>query len=56
MKLEEYVMINRVLEDGCKHDAELRAVLGDSIGNPEEMRKRVLLFFSFSLQIFCSSW
>lgn len=31
----------RVLEDACKDDAELRAVLGDSVGNPELMRKRV---------------
>lgn len=33
----------RVLEDACKDDAELRAVLGDSIGDPELMRKRVFL-------------
>jgi hypothetical protein len=32
---------DRVLEDACKDDSELRAVLGDSIGNPELMRKRV---------------
>uniref|UniRef100_A0A0A0KRT0 Uncharacterized protein n=1 Tax=Cucumis sativus TaxID=3659 RepID=A0A0A0KRT0_CUCSA len=32
---------SKVLEDACKNDAELRAVLGDSIGNPEEMRKKV---------------
>lgn len=31
----------RVLENACKDDAELRALLGDSIGNPELMRKRV---------------
>lgn len=31
----------KVLENACKDDAELRAVLGDSIGNPELMRKRV---------------
>lgn len=31
----------RILENACKDDAELRAVLGDSIGNPELMRKRV---------------
>lgn len=31
----------RVLEDACKNDTELRAVLGDSIGNPELMRNRV---------------
>lgn len=33
-----------MLEDACKNDAELRAVLGDSIGNPEEMRKKVYQF------------
>lgn len=32
---------NRVLENACKDDEELRAVLGDSIGDPEQMRKRV---------------
>ncbi|CAL9104738.1 uncharacterized protein LOC135633248 isoform X1 [Musa acuminata AAA Group] len=31
----------KILENACKDDAELRAVLGDSIGNPELMRKRV---------------
>ncbi|KAK9748689.1 hypothetical protein RND81_02G073800 [Saponaria officinalis] len=31
----------KVLEDACKNDAELKAVLGDSIGDPELMRKRV---------------
>ncbi|AED91295.1 hypothetical protein AtNW77_Chr5g0092071 [Arabidopsis thaliana] len=31
----------RVLESACKDDEELRAVLGDSIGNPELMRKKV---------------
>ncbi|KAK4425165.1 hypothetical protein Salat_1710400 [Sesamum alatum] len=31
----------KVLEDACRNDSELRAVLGDSIGNPELMRKRV---------------
>lgn len=40
-RLNTYPAWAKVLEDGCKHDAELRAVLGDSIGNPEEMRKRV---------------
>ncbi|CAN7027207.1 unnamed protein product [Brassica oleracea var. botrytis] len=30
-----------VLESACKDDEELRAVLGDSIGNPELMRKKV---------------
>lgn len=30
-----------MLEDACRNDEELRAVLGDSIGNPELMRKRV---------------
>ncbi|KAL0835613.1 hypothetical protein Bca101_087502 [Brassica carinata] len=31
-----------VLESACKDDEELRAVLGDSIGNPELMRKKVI--------------
>lgn len=42
----------RVLEDACKDDAELRAVLGDSIGNPELMRKRVF-FFHFACLWHC---
>jgi hypothetical protein len=33
----------RVLESACKDDEELRAVLGDSIGNPELMRKKVIV-------------
>eukprot|EP00268_Persea_americana_P031151 TRINITY_DN3024_c0_g1_i2.p1 TRINITY_DN3024_c0_g1~~TRINITY_DN3024_c0_g1_i2.p1 ORF type:complete len:217 (+),score=31.32 TRINITY_DN3024_c0_g1_i2:293-943(+) len=32
----------KVLENACRHDEEMRAVLGDSIGNPELMRKRVV--------------
>ncbi|KAG9145149.1 hypothetical protein Leryth_008936 [Lithospermum erythrorhizon] len=31
----------KVLEDACQTDSELRAVLGDSIGDPELMRKKV---------------
>lgn len=31
----------KVLEDACKHDSELRAVLGDSVGNPQLMKERV---------------
>ncbi|PKU82601.1 hypothetical protein MA16_Dca019276 [Dendrobium catenatum] len=31
----------RILENACKDDEELRAVIGDSVGNPELMRKRV---------------
>ncbi|KAG2247628.1 hypothetical protein Bca52824_087256 [Brassica carinata] len=31
-----------VLESACKDDEELRAVLGDSIGNPELLRKKVI--------------
>lgn len=42
----------RVLEDACKNDAELRAVLGDSIGNPELMRKRVFIFLFANLSCF----
>ncbi|XP_059632898.1 uncharacterized protein LOC132275428 isoform X1 [Cornus florida] len=40
-RLHNYPTWAKVLEDACKNDAELRAVLGDSIGNPELMRKRV---------------
>lgn len=39
--LRNYPAWAKVLEDACKNDSELRAVLGDSIGNPELMRKRV---------------
>ncbi|XAR71163.1 hypothetical protein NMG60_11028297 [Bertholletia excelsa] len=39
--LHNYPAWAKVLEDACKYDEELRAVLGDSIGNPELMRKRV---------------
>ncbi|GAB2284970.1 hypothetical protein Dimus_019425 [Dionaea muscipula] len=41
-RLHDYPPWAKVLEDACQEDAELRAVLGDSIGNPEEMRKRVV--------------
>lgn len=40
-QLHNYPTWAKVLEDACKNDSELRAVLGDSIGNPELMRKRV---------------
>ncbi|XVF01696.1 hypothetical protein REPUB_Repub04eG0110800 [Reevesia pubescens] len=40
-KLNNYPSWAKVLENACKDDTELRAVLGDSIGNPELMRKRV---------------
>ncbi|KAJ1442542.1 hypothetical protein SESBI_00908 [Sesbania bispinosa] len=40
-RLHNYPTWAKVLEDACKNDTELRAVLGDSIGNPELMRKRV---------------
>ncbi|CAL1390215.1 unnamed protein product [Linum trigynum] len=40
-RLHQYPSWAKVLEDACKHDEELRSVLGDSIGNPELMRKRV---------------
>ncbi|GLT29206.1 hypothetical protein SLA2020_040870 [Shorea laevis] len=39
--LHNYPAWAKVLENACKDDTELRAVLGDSIGNPELMRKRV---------------
>ncbi|XP_078151558.1 structural maintenance of chromosomes-like protein, putative (DUF3531) [Carex rostrata] len=31
----------KILEDACKEDEELRAILGDSIGNPELMKQRI---------------
>ncbi|XP_047321403.1 uncharacterized protein LOC124925444 [Impatiens glandulifera] len=40
-RLHNYPAWAKVLEDACKNDEELRAVLGDSIGNPELMRKKV---------------
>lgn len=40
-RLHNYPAWAKVLEDACKNDTELRAVLGDSTGNPELMRKRV---------------
>ncbi|MCD9643463.1 hypothetical protein HAX54_030970 [Datura stramonium] len=40
-RLHNYPAWAKVLEDACKHDTELRAVLGDSIGNPELMKKRI---------------
>lgn len=40
-RLHNYPAWAKVLEDACKNDTELRAVLGDSIGNPELMRNRV---------------
>ncbi|KAE8721857.1 alpha-galactosidase-like [Hibiscus syriacus] len=40
-RLHNYPSWAKVLEDACKEDEELRAVLGDSIGDPEQMRKRI---------------
>ncbi|XP_022725917.1 uncharacterized protein LOC111282190 [Durio zibethinus] len=40
-RLHNYPAWAKVLENACKDDEELRAVLGDSIGDPELMRKRV---------------
>ncbi|KAL5982971.1 hypothetical protein ACLOJK_017051 [Asimina triloba] len=40
-RLRNYPAWAKVLEEACKNDEELRAVLGDSIGDPELMRKRV---------------
>ena len=42
---------NRVLESACKDDEELRAVLGDSIGNPELMRKKVTNWWFSTLHV-----
>ncbi|KAH9290023.1 hypothetical protein KI387_034140, partial [Taxus chinensis] len=41
-KKNEYPLWAKILEDGCKHDVELREVIGDAIGNPELMRERIL--------------
>ncbi|KAF9587947.1 hypothetical protein IFM89_006272 [Coptis chinensis] len=40
-RTHKYPAWAKVLEDACKHDAELRVVLGDSIGNPELMKQMV---------------
>ncbi|XP_050386999.1 uncharacterized protein LOC126803249 [Argentina anserina] len=40
-RLHNYPAWAKVLENACKDDAEFRALLGDSIGNPDLMRKRV---------------
>ncbi|THG00347.1 hypothetical protein TEA_009527 [Camellia sinensis var. sinensis] len=40
-RLHNYPAWAKVLEDACKNDEELRSVLGDSIGNPELMKKRM---------------
>ncbi|KAG2248067.1 hypothetical protein Bca52824_087695 [Brassica carinata] len=42
-----------VLESACKDDEELRAVLGDSIGNPELMRKKVTIGSDFQDRFQC---
>nr|XP_007150866.1 hypothetical protein PHAVU_004G000700g [Phaseolus vulgaris]ESW22860.1 hypothetical protein PHAVU_004G000700g [Phaseolus vulgaris] len=40
-RLHNYPAWAKVLENACRDDEELRGVLGDSLGNPELMRKRV---------------
>ncbi|GAU43889.1 hypothetical protein TSUD_399370 [Trifolium subterraneum] len=40
-RLHNYPAWAKILENACKDDIELRAVLGDSIGNPELMKERV---------------
>lgn len=40
-RLHNYPSWAKVLEDACKSDEELRAVLGDSIGNAELMKKKI---------------
>lgn len=46
----------RVLEDAAKNDIELRNVLGDTIGKPEQMRQKVIItvsvFISAILHLF----
>eukprot|EP00249_Psilotum_nudum_P027508 c35272_g1_i1 orf=137-961(+) len=31
----------RIVEEACKNDLELREIVGDSFGNPEEMQRRI---------------
>ena len=45
----------RILEDACKNDKELKEIIGDSVGNAEEMRKRVLLQDPYTLSIVAKS-
>ncbi|CAN1185403.1 hypothetical protein LINPERPRIM_LOCUS39007 [Linum perenne] len=40
-RLHKYPSWAKILEDACEHDEEIRDILGDSIGNPELMRKRM---------------
>lgn len=40
-RVHNYPAWAKILEDACKNDTELRAVLGDSIGNPQLMKERV---------------
>ncbi|KAK8957253.1 hypothetical protein KSP39_PZI001278 [Platanthera zijinensis] len=40
-RIHNYPAWAKILENACRDDEELRAVLGDSVGNPELMRKRV---------------
>ncbi|KAK2419499.1 hypothetical protein QL285_030353 [Trifolium repens] len=40
-RLHNYPDWAKILENACKDDTELRAVLGDSIGNPQLMKERV---------------
>jgi hypothetical protein len=57
--MNEWMLLinNRILENACKDDTELRAVLGDSIGNPQLMKERVsdlqiiIIFFFISHSI-----
>ena len=51
--LHNYPAWAKVLEDACKHDHELRAILADSIGNPDLIRKRVQISVSFSNSFVC---
>nr|GEW92251.1 hypothetical protein [Tanacetum cinerariifolium] len=40
-RLHNYPSWAKVLENAAKNDVELRNVLGDTIGNPDEMRRKV---------------
>jgi hypothetical protein len=52
LRFREPWMMCSILENATKDDVELREIIGDAIGNPEEMRRRVcssltILQFSF---------
>ncbi|MFS7988684.1 hypothetical protein Hanom_Chr11g01037781 [Helianthus anomalus] len=52
-RLHNYPSWAKVLEDAAKNDVELRNVLGDSIGKPEQMRQKVLVCYRCWFSYFC---